>query len=272
MAGRTTPVGSKWDTPARRAFNVVSAWWREHEAVISKREAHQWATNKRRDCRPGRSPTGGSAPAGASTRHRTECFGRRPIRRNLARWLPEQIDGDLSVGSRSSLVWPDQRVWWEVVEARPPSMFVFRRPWLPDERLVTRVDVNIAPVGYGSRVQLADGPFPLHQAGVIDAWGWPSSTGARLVRCSALTSTSVSTCAGADSRGASGQRRPTGEAQQLQPPEIPPLLARSLRLAGPAEDPRARSARGRSSRRSCSWVSWAGRSRIIGNSAQARAR
>ena len=88
----------------------------------------------------------------------------------LARWLPEQVDGGLAVGSRASLVWPDQRVWWDVVEARPPRTFVFRRPWLPDERLVTRVDVNVEPVGYGSRVQLEDGPFPLDQPGVIDAW------------------------------------------------------------------------------------------------------
>jgi uncharacterized protein YndB with AHSA1/START domain len=88
----------------------------------------------------------------------------------LTRWLPEQIDGGLAVGSRASLVWPDQRVWWEVVEARPPRTFVFRRPWLPDERLVTKVGVNVEPVGYGSRVQLEDGPFPLDQPGVIDAW------------------------------------------------------------------------------------------------------
>jgi uncharacterized protein YndB with AHSA1/START domain len=88
----------------------------------------------------------------------------------LARWLPEHIDGGLAVGSRSSLVWPDQRVWWEVVEARSPGTFVFRRPWLPDERLVTKVDVTIEPVGYGSRVRLEDGPFPLDQPGVIEAW------------------------------------------------------------------------------------------------------
>ena len=88
----------------------------------------------------------------------------------LARWLPERVDGGLAVGSRTSLVWADQQVWWDVLEARPPRAFVFRRPWLPDERLVTRVNVNIEPVGYGSRVQLEDGPFPLDQPGVIDAW------------------------------------------------------------------------------------------------------
>jgi len=36
--------------------------------------------------------------------------------------------------------------------------------------LVTKVGVNIEPVGYGSRIQLKDGPFPLDQPGVIDAW------------------------------------------------------------------------------------------------------
>jgi uncharacterized protein YndB with AHSA1/START domain len=88
----------------------------------------------------------------------------------LARWLPDQVDGGLAVGSRTTLVWPDQRVWWDVLEARPIRRFVFQRPWLPDERLVTRVNVSIKPVGYGTRVQLEDGPFPIDQPGVIDAW------------------------------------------------------------------------------------------------------
>ena len=45
----------------------------------------------------------------------------------LARWFPERIEGGLAVGSRSILVWPDRRVWWEVVEATE-SRFVFRWP------------------------------------------------------------------------------------------------------------------------------------------------
>lgn len=88
----------------------------------------------------------------------------------LARWLPERVEGALAVGARTLLVWPDRSVWWEVTEARPGRSFVFLRPWLPDDRLVTTVRVTIEPVGYGTRLVLEDGPFPLDQPGVIDAW------------------------------------------------------------------------------------------------------
>jgi uncharacterized protein YndB with AHSA1/START domain len=94
----------------------------------------------------------------------------------LPRWFPEQVEGGLAVGSRAILVWPDRRVWWEVLEAEPPRRFAFRWPWL-DERLVTKVTIAIAPVGYGSRVDLEDGPFPIDAPGGLDAWaeaiaGW----------------------------------------------------------------------------------------------------
>jgi uncharacterized protein YndB with AHSA1/START domain len=95
----------------------------------------------------------------------------------LARWFPDQVEGGLAVGGRTTLVWPDQRVWWDVVEAVPNRTFAFRWPWLDDERLVTSVRVAITPVGYGSRVDLEDGPFPIDEPGVLDAWaeaiqGW----------------------------------------------------------------------------------------------------
>lgn len=88
----------------------------------------------------------------------------------LARWFPERIEGGLAVGARSVLVWPDRRVWWDVIEAHPNRAFVFRWQRLPDERLITRVHVTIDPAGYGSRLELVDGPFLLGQAGAIDAW------------------------------------------------------------------------------------------------------
>jgi uncharacterized protein YndB with AHSA1/START domain len=95
----------------------------------------------------------------------------------LARWFPEQVDGGLAVGSRTTLVWPEQRIWWDVVEAIPHRRFVFRWPWLDDERLVTTVQMLVSPVGYGSLIELEDGPFPIDQPGVLDAWaealeGW----------------------------------------------------------------------------------------------------
>ena len=88
----------------------------------------------------------------------------------LVRWLPSQIDGDLAVKARSTLVWPDERVWWDVILAEPDRSFVFRRPWTSDERLVTRVAVTIRPLGYGCRLDLEDGPFPLGGAEDLDAW------------------------------------------------------------------------------------------------------
>jgi len=95
----------------------------------------------------------------------------------LARWFPVQIEGGLAVGARSTLVWPDRRVWWDVLEAHPNRTFVFRWPWLADQKLITTVRVTIDPAGYGSRLELLDGPFPLDQPGAIDAWaealeGW----------------------------------------------------------------------------------------------------
>lgn len=89
----------------------------------------------------------------------------------LARWLPERVEGGLVVGVRSVLVWPNERVWWDVTQAEPSHRFAFRRPWSPGERLVTKVSVTIDPAGYGSRVALEDGPFPLDQPGALEAWG-----------------------------------------------------------------------------------------------------
>jgi uncharacterized protein YndB with AHSA1/START domain len=95
----------------------------------------------------------------------------------LARWFPERVEGGLAVGSRSILAWRDRRVWWEVVEANPDRRVVVRWPGLVDERLITTVRVLVEPAGFGSRIDLEDGPFPLDQAGVLDAWagameGW----------------------------------------------------------------------------------------------------
>jgi uncharacterized protein YndB with AHSA1/START domain len=95
----------------------------------------------------------------------------------LARWFPRRVEGGLAVGARTVLVWPDQRTWWDVVESRRSQSFVFRWPWPPDDHLVTTVTVTIRPAGYGTRLELTDGPFPLDEPGGIDAWaealqGW----------------------------------------------------------------------------------------------------
>lgn len=122
------------------------------------------------------------APGPRSGQHRAVVLGQRfdapPARLfrawtdpdELARWFPERVEGSLAVGTRSVLVWPEERVWWDVTGAEPDRRFTFRRPWSDDERLVTDVRVAIGPVGYGSRLELTDGPFPLDQPGALDAW------------------------------------------------------------------------------------------------------
>jgi uncharacterized protein YndB with AHSA1/START domain len=95
----------------------------------------------------------------------------------LSEWFPERVEGSLAPGTRSMLVFPDQRVWWEVIEADPDSRFRFRWPWLADESWVTVATVTITPRGYGSLITLEDGPFDLTHPGVLDAYaqclsGW----------------------------------------------------------------------------------------------------
>jgi uncharacterized protein YndB with AHSA1/START domain len=95
----------------------------------------------------------------------------------LARWFPEGVDGGLAVGSRTTLVWPRRRLWWEVTEATPSRRFVFRWPWDDADRLVTSVTVDVRPSGYGTLLDLEDGPFSIDSAEGLDAWaagleGW----------------------------------------------------------------------------------------------------
>jgi uncharacterized protein YndB with AHSA1/START domain len=95
----------------------------------------------------------------------------------LAEWFPDAVEGSLAPGARSTLVFPDQRVWWDVLEAEPVSHFRFRWPWLATEAWVSEVTVTIAPRGYGSLVTLEDGPFDLSVEGVLEAYaeclaGW----------------------------------------------------------------------------------------------------
>lgn len=95
----------------------------------------------------------------------------------LSEWFPDSVEGSLTPGTRSTLVFPDQRVWWEVLEAEPSSRFRFRWPWLDDESWISTVTVDITPRGYGSTVTLEDGPFDLTVPGVLEAYaecleGW----------------------------------------------------------------------------------------------------
>lgn len=96
---------------------------------------------------------------------------------SLARWFPERVEGSLAPGSRTTLVWPRERVWWEVVTAEAPGLFVVRWPWGPDDAFTTTFTVRIEKLGMGTRLTLEDGPFHIDQPGHLDAWveataGW----------------------------------------------------------------------------------------------------
>lgn len=95
----------------------------------------------------------------------------------LHRWFAHEIRGSLAPGTRSTLLWPDRSVWWEVEAAEPGRRFAFRWPWLGDDGYVTRVEVRLAAEGYGTRLSLDDGPFDLSIPRVLDAYadasaGW----------------------------------------------------------------------------------------------------
>jgi uncharacterized protein YndB with AHSA1/START domain len=89
----------------------------------------------------------------------------------LVRWFAERVEGSMAVGTRSVLVFERERRWVDVVEAEPNRRIVLRWPRLPDESLVTTITITIVPRGMGSRVAIADGPFPIDDAGNVDAWG-----------------------------------------------------------------------------------------------------
>ena len=110
----------------------------------------------------------------------------------LAEWFPDSVEGSLTPGTRSTLVFPDQRVWWEMLEAEPYRRVRFRWPWLPDDAWTSEVTVTIEPRGYGSIVTLDDGPFDLTVPGVLEAYaeclaGW----GEALAQLRAVTDFSV---------------------------------------------------------------------------------
>jgi uncharacterized protein YndB with AHSA1/START domain len=95
----------------------------------------------------------------------------------LAEWFPVQVEGSLTPGTRSVLIWPDQRLWWDVLSSEPERLFRFRWPWAPDESIQTEVTIKLEPRGYGTRLSLTDGPFDVSRPGVLDAYaealeGW----------------------------------------------------------------------------------------------------
>src|SRR3712207_9496144 len=83
---------------------------------------------------------------------------RRPPRSTLFPYttLFRSVEGSLAPGTRSILIWPEQRIWWDVLDAEPERRFRFRWPWGADEAIVTDVAVEIRAHGYGTRLRLTD--------------------------------------------------------------------------------------------------------------------
>lgn len=88
----------------------------------------------------------------------------------IVRWFPDRIEGSLAAGTRSTLVWPHTRVWWDVLSIEPGRSLVVRRPWGPEASIATTVTIRLERDGYGSRLHLEDGSFPLAQPGGLEAW------------------------------------------------------------------------------------------------------
>ena len=95
----------------------------------------------------------------------------------LARWFPREVEGTLQPGTRTTLRWPDQSIWWEVIRLVPDREVSFRWPWLPDDAWRTVVTVRFQRERAGTLVSLEDGPFDTADPRLLDAYaeaaaGW----------------------------------------------------------------------------------------------------
>jgi uncharacterized protein YndB with AHSA1/START domain len=95
----------------------------------------------------------------------------------MVRWFAEEVRGSLAAGTRTTLVFPESRIWWDTVTLENDKVFEIRWPWLPDDSYLTTARFTFEPLGYGTQLTLTDGPFDLRQPGVLEAWaeaneGW----------------------------------------------------------------------------------------------------
>lgn len=87
----------------------------------------------------------------------------------LRAWFPDSVEGSLAVGTRSILVFPERRVYWDVLAAEPDHHFRFRCGWDERDVLVTQVTVTIERRGSGAVLTLEDGPFDVTKPEELDA-------------------------------------------------------------------------------------------------------
>jgi uncharacterized protein YndB with AHSA1/START domain len=95
----------------------------------------------------------------------------------MVRWFAEEVRGSLAAGTRTTLVFPDSRTWWDTVTLENDKVFEFRWPWLKDDSYETTARIEFEPLGYGTQITLTDGPFDLRVPGVLEAYadaneGW----------------------------------------------------------------------------------------------------
>jgi uncharacterized protein YndB with AHSA1/START domain len=89
---------------------------------------------------------------------------------SLPQWLCYQVQGSLTPGTRSTLVFPRNRIEIDVLEASPNSTFKFRWLHSAERDLATTVTVTINPKGWGSTVTLSDGPYEIDDEVVLDEY------------------------------------------------------------------------------------------------------
>jgi uncharacterized protein YndB with AHSA1/START domain len=88
----------------------------------------------------------------------------------VRQWLASSVEGSLSPGNRSVLVFPRLRIDVDVLQADPNHTFKFRWTHPVEGGITTDVTVSISPIGYGSTVRLSDGPYEIGDDAVLDEY------------------------------------------------------------------------------------------------------
>jgi uncharacterized protein YndB with AHSA1/START domain len=88
----------------------------------------------------------------------------------VRQWLAYSVEGSLQPGIRSVLVFPRHRIEIDVLEAEPDRRFRFRWTHPRPDGNKTVVTVDIRPTGWGSTVQLTDGPYDTDVEATLDEY------------------------------------------------------------------------------------------------------
>lgn len=85
-------------------------------------------------------------------------------------WLSYEVQGSLMPGTRSTLIFPRERLPIDVLDAIPNERFRFR--WYHHDlgSLATEVTVSLRPRGYGTAITLTDGPYDTDDEPQLEAF------------------------------------------------------------------------------------------------------